>query len=92
MVRKLRITVDDPDLEAASIKAYGGRLAIGFVRSSDASVSIKVIDLKGNLIADYGMDAVGTWSLALACYSSEGLTLIPYFAENKMYLFKAKLP
>jgi hypothetical protein len=92
VVRKLRVTVDDLDFGAASIKAYAGRLAIGFIRSSDGAISIKVIDLKGNSIGDYGMDAVGTYSLALACYGDEGLTLIPQFAESKLYLFKAKLP
>jgi hypothetical protein len=92
VVRKLRITVDDPDLEAASVKAYGGRLAIGFVQSSNAGISIKLIDLKGNPIANYRMDAVGMYSLALACYGADGLTLIPYFAETKLYLMKAKLP
>jgi hypothetical protein len=92
VVRKLRISVDDPDLEAASVKAYRGRLAIEFVQSSDAGISIKVIDLKGNPIADYRMDAVGAYSIALACYGSEGLTFIPYFAETKLCLLKAKLP
>jgi hypothetical protein len=92
VVRKLRISAEDPDLVARSIKAYGGRLAIGFVQSSDAGISIRAIDLKGNPIADYRMDAVGTYSLALACYGSEGLTLVPYFAETKLYLLKAKLP
>jgi len=92
VVRKLRISVDDPDIVASSIKAYGGRLAIGLVQSSDAGISIKVIDLKGNPIADYRMDVVGTYSLALACYGSEGFTLIPYFAETNLYLLKAKLP
>ena len=92
VVRKLRITVDDLDFEAASIKAYARRLAIGFVRSSDGAISIKVIDLKGNAIGDYRMDAVGTYSLALACYGSEGLTFIPQFAESKLYLLKTRLP
>jgi hypothetical protein len=92
VVRKLRITVDDSDMVASSIKAYGGRLAIEFVQSSDAGISIKVIDLKGNPVADYRMDAIGTYSLALACFGSEGLTMVPYFAETKLYLLKAKLP
>jgi hypothetical protein len=91
VVRKVRISADDSDLVARSIKAYGGRLAIGFVRPSDAGVSIKAIDLKGNPIADYRIDAVGAYSVALACYNSEGLTLVPYFAETNLYLLKAKL-
>jgi hypothetical protein len=92
VVRKLRISVDDPDLVASSIKAYGTRLAVEFVQSSDAGVSIRVIDLKGNSIADYRMNAVGSYSLALACYSAEGFTLVPYFADTKWYMIRAKLP
>jgi len=64
-------------LEARSIKACGGRLAVDFAQFSGAGVSIKVIDLNGNPITDYKMDEIGSYSLALACYGTEGFTMVP---------------
>jgi hypothetical protein len=93
VVRKLRIEAGDSDLVAEGIKSYGGRLAIGFGRRSHTDrYQVKVIDLQGNTIADYVGALIGNDTLALACYNSEGLTMLPYFANPSLYLLKAKLP
>ena len=93
VVRKLRIDSGDDDLVARSIRSYAGRLAIGFdSRSRTDKYHVKVIDLKGNSIAEYVGAMIGADPLALACYSSEGLTMVPYFAKPDLYLLRAKLP
>jgi hypothetical protein len=94
VVHKLRIDAGDPDLTANSIKSYAGQLAIGFNWVGDVPTSlIKVIDLKGNPIADYAVkEAAGDSDPILACYNFEGFTLIPRGAETKLHLLKAKLP
>jgi hypothetical protein len=93
VVRKLRIDARNPDLVARGIKSYAGRLAIGFDGSVDANTQlIKVTDLQGASIADYGISTIGDESLFLAGYDSEGFTFVPDFTKNKFYLLKAKLP
>jgi hypothetical protein len=94
VVRKLRIDAGNPELTANSIKFYNGRLAIGFNWLGDVPKSlIKVIDLKGNSIADYEVkEGTGDSDPILACYNSEGFTLIPRWAGTNPYLLKAKLP
>jgi len=94
VVRKLRIDIRNPELSANSIKAHDGRLAIGFSWLGDVPVSsIKVIDLRGNSIADYEVrEATSASDPILACYNSGGFTLIPRQAGTKPYLLTAKLP
>jgi hypothetical protein len=93
VVRKLRIEAGDFDLVARGIKSYDGRLAIMLgSRVHTDQYRVKVIDLQGNSIADYAGPLIGDDTLALACYNSEGLTMVPYFANPELYLLKAKLP
>ncbi len=94
VVRKLRIEVGNPELTANSIKSYQGRLAIGFNWLGDVPESlIKVIDLQGNPVADLRVkERTEDSDPILACYNSEGFTLIPRQAETKLRLLKVKLP
>ncbi len=93
VVRKLRIDTGDADLVARGIRSYDGRLAIGLGRRTHTDqYQVKVIDFRGNPIASYVGPLIGDDTLALACYSSEGFTMIPYFANPELYLLKAKLP
>jgi len=93
VLRKLQIS-SPPDLIANSIKSYGGRLAIGFHWLGEVPQSlIKVIDVNGNSIADYQVtEAADDADPILACYNSEGLTLVPRWAGSKPYLLTARLP
>lgn len=51
-----------------------------------------MIDTQGRSIADYEVGSKEVNPLALACYDSEGFTLVSESAESKLYLLKAKLP
>ena len=52
-----------------------------------------MIDLKGNPVADYEVSASGGDKYpVLACYGSEGFTLIPRGADTKLHLLEATLP
>ena len=91
VLRKLRIDAGNRELVANSIKSYAGRLAIGFGWLGGVHQNlIKVLDLEGNPIADYEVGS-DEYSM-LACYDSEGFTMIPAHSENKLHLLKAKLP
>jgi hypothetical protein len=95
IVRKLRVETRDNDLAAAGIRSYAGRLAIVFDRpaSANANVAVSVLDLRGNPISSYSVAAPGdTYSLALACYSSKGLTMVPVRSDPELYLLRANLP
>ena len=93
VIRKLRIDTGHPELTARSIKFHGGRLAIGFDFLAESGQQlIKVVDTQGNPIGDYGVGGREVNRLALACYDSEGLTLVSESGESKLSLFKAKLP
>lgn len=60
VIRKLHIEVGKSDLVASSIKSYAGQLAIGFAWQRDLHENlIKVIDVKGNSIADYELGMSG---------------------------------
>jgi len=94
VLRKFRVDPGNPQLTANSIKFYDGRLAVGFGWLGDVPETlIKVVGLKGNSIADYKVkeDAKDSDPI-LACYNSEGFTLLPRWAGTKPYLLMAKLP
>jgi len=57
----------------------------------EADALIKVIDLKGNIVANYGVGA-GFEASRLACYGPEGFTMVPSVFETKSYLLKARVP
>jgi hypothetical protein len=94
VLNKLRIDTGNPEFIANSLKFYAGHLAIGFDRQAgDDQIPIKIIDLQGNSVADY--KAGGNFSGGapiLACYNSEGITMLPSYSESTLYLLKAKLP
>jgi hypothetical protein len=91
VLRKLRVDTGNPDLVAENVKFYAGRLAIQFYGLGAAHQNlIKVMDLKGNAIADYEVGA-DEYPI-LACYDSEGFTMIPAHSETKLQLLKVKLP
>lgn len=94
MVRKFPIDPSNPELVTNSIKFHDGRLAIGFDWLGDLPKSlIKVIDLRGNSIADYEVkEGAKDSNPILACYTSDGFTLMPRRAGAKPYLLTAKLP
>jgi hypothetical protein len=94
VVRKLRIDAGNPELTANSIKFYKDRLAIGLGWLGDVPSSlIKVIDLKGNPIADYEVkEGAKDSNPILACYNSDGFTLIPRWVGTKPYLLTARVP
>jgi hypothetical protein len=94
VVRKLRIELHNSALTANSIKFHAGRLAVGFNWLGDAPKNmVKVVDAKGNSIADYEIEEhAGDSDPILACYSSEGFTLVPRRANAKLRVLKAKLP
>jgi hypothetical protein len=93
-VRKFQVNVGNPALATNSIRFYDGRLAIGFGWLGDLPESlIKVIDLKGNLIADYEVkEGDKDSNPILACYNADGFTLMPRWAGPNPYLLTAKLP
>ena len=93
-VRKLQIDTGNPELAANSIKFHAGRLAVGHSWLGDVPQNlIKVIDLDGNSIADYevreGPKDSDSDSI-LACYNSDGFTLIPRMADTNLHLLVAK--
>jgi hypothetical protein len=94
VVRKLRIDAGDPALTANSIRFHAGRLAVGFDWLGHVPQNlIKVIDLKGNSIADYEVrESAGDSDPILACYGSEGFTLIPRGGDTALHLLTVKLP
>jgi hypothetical protein len=94
VVRKFPIDPSDPERVTNSIKFHDGRLAIGFNWLGDLPESlIKVIDLRGNSIADYRVkEGAKDSNPILACYTSDGFTLMPRLAGAKPYLLTAKLP
>jgi hypothetical protein len=93
VIRKLEIETGHPGLTARGIKFFAGRLAIRFDGSTDSGQQlIKVIDTEGKSIADYKVGSKGVNPLALACYDSEGFTLVSESAQSMLYLLKAKLP
>ncbi len=94
VIRKFRVDSGNPELTTNSIKFYNNRLAIGFDWSGDAPLSlIKVVDLKGNSIADYEVrEQAGDSSPILACYNSAGFTLVPRGVGNRPYLLTANVP
>jgi hypothetical protein len=94
VVRKLRIDAGDPALTANSIRFYAGRLAVGFDWLGHVPQNlIKVIDLKGNSIADYEVrESASDLDPILACYGSEGFTLVPRGGDTTLHLFTVKLP
>jgi len=96
VVRKLRIESGDPDLVARNIKSYAGRLAVEFDDNYAGEYRnlIKVTDLQGKSIADYGMGKVEGQFLYLAGYSAAGFHFMPYETtdDKKMFVVNAKLP
>lgn len=94
VLRKLQIDAGRPDLVATSIKFYDGRLAIGFDSNPDFPRNlIKVVDLKGNSIADYTVEQPKSEpDRILACYGPSGFTMIPRCVEAKLHLLTVKLP
>jgi len=96
VVRKFRVEVGNRDLIARSIKSYSGLLAVQFDKSVDVDSGqnlISVSDLLGNPKATYRMwPVVGNHSLFLAGFGRDGLTFLPYFTEDKLYLVRTKLP
>jgi len=94
VVRKFRVNPGNAELTANSIKFYDGRLAVGFDWLGDVPESlIKVVDLKGNSIARYKVkeDAKDPDPI-LACYNSDGFTLMPRWAGSEPYLLTATVP
>jgi len=88
VIRKLRVDAGSRDRIAQGIKFYDGRLAIGFDAADRADQElIKVIDLNGNLVADYGVG--GAEASRLACYGPEGFTMLPT-GLTTLHLLKAK--
>ena len=92
VVRKLRINAGDPELTANSIKFHAGRLAVGYSWLNHVPQNlIKVIDLEGNSIAGYEVrEGPKDSNPILACYNSDGFTLIPRQADTKLHLLVAK--
>ena len=92
VVRKLQIDTGNPELAANSIKFHAGRLAVGYSWLGDVAQNlIKVIDLDGNSIADYEVrEGPKDSDPILACYNSDGFTLIPRWADTKLHLLVAK--
>jgi outer membrane protein assembly factor BamB len=89
VVRKLHIDAGSPDFVAGDIKAYAGRLAIGFNGSSNL---VMVTDLEGKTIASYTVDRHKPDWPTLACYNSRGFTFVTAYAGKGLYLLNAKLP
>lgn len=94
MVRKLQIDTGNPELVAKGIKFHAGRPATGYHRLGDIPQNlIKVIDLKGNPISEYVVqESADDADPILACYNSDGLTLIPRWAGSTPYLLTVKQP
>ena len=94
VVRKLQIDTANPELAANSIKFHAGRLAVGYSWLGDVPQNlIKVIDLEGNSVADYEVhEGPKDSDPILACYNSDGFTLIPRAAETNLHLLMATMP
>ena len=94
VLRKFGIDTADPDLKTNSIKFYDGRLAIGLDwRGHVPPGLVKVVDLKGNPVADYKIaEVTADSSHLLACYNAAGLTLIPTKLDTTVHLLNVKLP
>jgi hypothetical protein len=94
VVRKLQIDPGNPELIPSSIKFHAGHLAVGFHWLNDVPQSlIKVIDVEGNSISDYIVEeSADDADPILACYNSEGFTLVPRRAGSTPYLLTAKQP
>ncbi len=94
VLRKLRIDAGKSGVEASSIHSFAGRLAIefNFGPKHDKNL-IRVIDPEGKPIANYEVTVAGLASSpSLACYSSEGFTMISGYAAQSLQSFRVKLP
>jgi len=91
LVRKIQ--VNSGELRANSIKSHDGRLAVGFSWLNDVpESSIRVIDLEGNVVANYKIEETSEDSdPILACYDSDGFVLVPRQGSANLHLVKAKL-
>jgi hypothetical protein len=74
VVRKLRIDLASSAMLPDELQASKDRLAISF-EAADGSRLIKVVDLTGNGLAEYPIDAT-VGSAALACYDPPVLTFV----------------
>jgi len=92
VLRKFRVASSEPGKAAWSIKSYKNRLAFSY--QVDDHLEIQVTDLEGNPVAGYTInqkarpDVVDT--LDLACYDSNGFTLISTEASSNLYLLRVK--
>jgi len=92
VLRKFRVGSSEPGQTAWSIKSYKNRLVFSY--QVDDHLQIQVTDLEGNPIAGYTInpkakpDVVDT--LDLACYDSNGFTLITVEASSNLYLLRVK--
>lgn len=95
VLQKFMVDPGDPELISNSIRFYHNRLAIGFDWPDlNPESLIKVLDLEGNLIADYKIkeDPKDSSNPILACYNSAGFTLMPRGVGRSPHLFTAKVP
>jgi hypothetical protein len=92
VLRKFRVASSEPGQAAWSVKSYKNRLA--FAYQVGDHLEIQVTDLEGNPVAGYSInpkakpDVVDT--LDLACYDTNGFTLITSEAGSNLYLLRVK--
>ena len=94
VLRKFRVSGGSPATKPCAIRSYGDRLAIEFQRADNSDVNlISIVDFAGNPIAKYEVqDSTPNTDPILACYGSNGFTLVPRWVGDKPYFLTAKLP
>ncbi len=89
VMRKLRIDSGNSALVARTLRPGPGRLAISFLERYSTKGIIKVVDLQGNPIADYGSDDEGTYPGLPGCYVSGAFAFLVGDSDHNVYLHKA---
>ena len=87
VVRKMRIGVADSGFTLRGIKSYQGRLAIGFAKFGH--IEVRLTNLEGVPIGNYGLDSDKSEVPSLACYDSRGFTFVTSASSGSAYLFSA---
>jgi len=83
VVRKLRIDPGDSTSLPEELQSSADRLAISFA-APDGTRFVKVVDLKGNDVAEYQMPS--EWAGALACYDARTFTFLSPGSDGSNYM------
>jgi hypothetical protein len=91
VVRKLRVDPPEPGLTGQDLRSTTNNLAISFLQKHSTIGISRVVDLKGNLIADYRATDEKVFPGLPGCYVSSGFVFLGHDAEHNVYVRKAEV-